>query len=131
MGSSSRQSNTTNLSFKILLIGDFGFGKSSLLVSFISNYVDDLAPTICIYFSASFFFFFTLPAFVLSLLIAEKMEENGYGKPWIRVSLMLKIVFWWFLLLGFDFFNSYLKQPKLYWAFVIGSKIRFYLWLLD
>ncbi|KAL8227061.1 hypothetical protein R6Q57_016893 [Mikania cordata] len=34
------------LSFKILLIGDSGVGKSSLLVSFISNTVDDLAPTI-------------------------------------------------------------------------------------
>ncbi|XP_016480269.1 ras-related protein RABC2a [Nicotiana tabacum] len=41
------QSNTSyDLSFKILLIGDSGVGKSSLLVSFISNAVDDLAPTI-------------------------------------------------------------------------------------
>ncbi|XP_050228047.1 ras-related protein RABC2a-like [Mercurialis annua] len=35
-----------DLSFKILLIGDSGVGKSSLLVSFISNSVEDLAPTI-------------------------------------------------------------------------------------
>ncbi|KAL2502708.1 Ras-related protein RABC2a [Forsythia ovata] len=35
-----------DLSFKILLIGDSGVGKSSLLVSFISSSVDDLAPTI-------------------------------------------------------------------------------------
>ncbi|KAJ8532797.1 hypothetical protein K7X08_015686 [Anisodus acutangulus] len=35
-----------DLLFKILLIGDSGVGKSSLLVSFISNVVDDLAPTI-------------------------------------------------------------------------------------
>lgn len=41
------QSNSSyDLSFKILLIGDSGVGKSSLLVSFISNAVDDLAPTI-------------------------------------------------------------------------------------
>ncbi|KAK4343070.1 hypothetical protein RND71_038886 [Anisodus tanguticus] len=41
------QSNSSyDLSFKILLIGDSGVGKSSLLVSFISNVVDDLAPTI-------------------------------------------------------------------------------------
>ncbi|CAN4121482.1 unnamed protein product [Withania somnifera] len=42
------QSNSSSydLSFKILLIGDSGVGKSSLLVSFISNVVDDLAPTI-------------------------------------------------------------------------------------
>lgn len=43
MGTSSGQ---YDLSFKILLIGDSGVGKSSLLVSFISNTVDDLAPTI-------------------------------------------------------------------------------------
>ncbi|XP_010490837.1 PREDICTED: ras-related protein RABC2a-like [Camelina sativa] len=45
MGSSSGQSGY-DLSFKILLIGDSGVGKSSLLVSFISNSVEDLAPTI-------------------------------------------------------------------------------------
>ncbi|KAH7855977.1 hypothetical protein Vadar_031211 [Vaccinium darrowii] len=47
MGSSSGHSNNSyDLSFKILLIGDSGVGKSSLLVSFISNSVEDLAPTI-------------------------------------------------------------------------------------
>ena len=47
MGSSSGQSSGSyDLSFKILLIGDSGVGKSSLLVSFISNSVEDLAPTI-------------------------------------------------------------------------------------
>ncbi|VVB13069.1 unnamed protein product [Arabis nemorensis] len=45
MGSSSGQSGY-DLSFKILLIGDSGVGKSSLLVSFISSSVEDLAPTI-------------------------------------------------------------------------------------
>jgi Ras-related protein Rab-18 len=45
MGSSSGQSSY-DLSFKILLIGDSGVGKSSLLVSFVSNSVQDLAPTI-------------------------------------------------------------------------------------
>ncbi|KAF8095982.1 hypothetical protein N665_0319s0003 [Sinapis alba] len=45
MGSSSGQSGY-DLSFKVLLIGDSGVGKSSLLVSFISNAVEDLAPTI-------------------------------------------------------------------------------------
>ncbi|KVI00002.1 ras-related protein RABC2a [Cynara cardunculus var. scolymus] len=43
MGSSSGQ---YDLSFKILLIGDSGVGKSSLLVSFISDSVEDIAPTI-------------------------------------------------------------------------------------
>ncbi|KAJ0476693.1 putative small GTPase, P-loop containing nucleoside triphosphate hydrolase [Helianthus annuus] len=42
----SSSSGQYDLSFKILLIGDSGVGKSSLLVSFISNTVDDLAPTI-------------------------------------------------------------------------------------
>ncbi|CAN8257248.1 unnamed protein product [Cochlearia groenlandica] len=45
MGTSSGQSGY-DLSFKILLIGDSGVGKSSLLVSFISSSVEDLAPTI-------------------------------------------------------------------------------------
>ncbi|CAK7343234.1 unnamed protein product [Dovyalis caffra] len=47
MGSSSGQSSGSyDLSFKILLIGDSGVGKSSLLVSFISGSAEDLAPTI-------------------------------------------------------------------------------------
>ncbi|XP_010050462.2 ras-related protein RABC2a [Eucalyptus grandis] len=45
MGSSG-QSGGYDLSFKILLIGDSGVGKSSLLVSFISSSAEDLAPTI-------------------------------------------------------------------------------------
>ncbi|KAJ4972127.1 hypothetical protein NE237_005226 [Protea cynaroides] len=43
---SSAHSNTYDYSFKILLIGDSGVGKSSLLISFISNSTEDLAPTI-------------------------------------------------------------------------------------
>ncbi|XAR65810.1 hypothetical protein NMG60_11011760 [Bertholletia excelsa] len=46
MGSSSGQSGSYDLSFKILLVGDPGVGKSSLVGSFISNAVDDLPPTI-------------------------------------------------------------------------------------
>ncbi|KAL2509128.1 Ras-related protein RABC2a [Forsythia ovata] len=46
MGSSGQGQSNYDLSFKILLIGDSGVGKSSLLVSFISNSVDDLNPTI-------------------------------------------------------------------------------------
>ncbi|KAJ0967240.1 hypothetical protein J5N97_024157 [Dioscorea zingiberensis] len=51
MGSSSGY----DFSFKILLIGDSGVGKSSLLVSFISNHVEDLAPTIGVDFKIKFF----------------------------------------------------------------------------
>ncbi|XP_008788327.1 ras-related protein RABC2a-like [Phoenix dactylifera] len=46
MGSPAGSGNSYDYSFKILLIGDSGVGKSSLLVSFISNHADDLAPTI-------------------------------------------------------------------------------------
>lgn len=47
MGSTSNnQASSYDLSFKVLLIGDSGVGKSSLLVSFISNVLDDLTPTI-------------------------------------------------------------------------------------
>lgn len=45
--SGSGQSSGHDLSFKILLIGDSGVGKSCLLVTFISNSsVEDLSPTI-------------------------------------------------------------------------------------
>ncbi|KAL3623357.1 Ras-related protein RABC2a [Castilleja foliolosa] len=46
MGTSGQGQSNYDLSFKILLIGDSAVGKSSLLVTFISNAVDDLAPTI-------------------------------------------------------------------------------------
>ncbi|KAL8151911.1 hypothetical protein V2J09_021719 [Rumex salicifolius] len=48
MGSASNQTTQSSydLSFKILLIGDSAVGKSSLLLSFISNSVEDLSPTI-------------------------------------------------------------------------------------
>ncbi|XP_073062859.1 ras-related protein RABC2a-like [Primulina eburnea] len=46
MASSGQGQSNYDLSFKILLIGDSAVGKSSLLVSFISNVVDDLSPTI-------------------------------------------------------------------------------------
>ncbi|XP_058771171.1 ras-related protein RABC2a-like [Vicia villosa] len=46
MSSSSGQSSSYDLSFKILLIGDSAVGKSSLIVSFISGAVEDIAPTI-------------------------------------------------------------------------------------
>ena len=56
MGSTSNNqtsSTSYDLSFKVLLIGDSGVGKSSLLVSFISNSLEDLSPTI-----GKFSFFF-------------------------------------------------------------------------
>ncbi|XP_028777144.1 ras-related protein RABC2a isoform X2 [Neltuma alba] len=55
MSSSSGQSSGHDLSFKILLIGDSGVGKSSLLVSFISGSVEDLSPTIGVDFKIKVF----------------------------------------------------------------------------
>ncbi|KAL7137516.1 hypothetical protein ABFS83_10G097400 [Erythranthe nasuta] len=54
MGSSGQGQSNYDLSFKILLIGDSAVGKSSLLVSFISNLVDDLSPTIGVDFKVKF-----------------------------------------------------------------------------
>lgn len=42
--------NSYDYSFKILLIGDSGVGKSSILLSLISNSVHDPSPTIGIFF---------------------------------------------------------------------------------
>ena len=53
MGSASRvESSNYDYYFKVLLIGDSGFGKSSLLLSFISNSnsINDLSPTIGTFF---------------------------------------------------------------------------------
>lgn len=55
MGSSSGHgSSNYDYSFKILLVGDSGVGKSSLLLSFISTHVDDLSPTIGVDFKIKF-----------------------------------------------------------------------------
>nr|CAD1830070.1 unnamed protein product [Ananas comosus var. bracteatus] len=54
MGSSSGPGSSYDYSFKILLIGDSGVGKSSLLVTFISNQLEDLSPTIGVDFKVKF-----------------------------------------------------------------------------
>ncbi|XP_010461429.1 PREDICTED: ras-related protein RABC1 isoform X1 [Camelina sativa] len=53
MGSSSGQPEFDYL-FKVLLIGDSGVGKSSLLLSFTSNTFDDLSPTIGVDFKVKY-----------------------------------------------------------------------------
>lgn len=73
VSSSNNSNNTTNydLSFKVLLIGDSGVGKSSLLVSFISNAVnhDDLSPTIGNFIPFLFYFLRSyLPTILLSVI---------------------------------------------------------------
>ena len=98
MGSSSGQSSNYDLSFKILLIGDSAVGKSSLLVSFISNSVEDLSPTIGTFF---FFFFFLIifPVFndlkckifdkanVIFRFLSNKTEFNTVGSMTRFLSL--------------------------------------------
>ncbi|KAH6806034.1 RAB GTPase-like protein C2A [Perilla frutescens var. frutescens] len=54
MGTSGQGQSNYDLSFKILLIGDSAVGKSSLLVSFISNVVEDLSPTVGVDFKIRF-----------------------------------------------------------------------------
>ncbi|KAL3825845.1 hypothetical protein ACJIZ3_021874 [Penstemon smallii] len=55
MGTPGHGQSNYDLSFKILLIGDSAVGKSSLLVTFISNSVEDLAPTIGVDFKIKLF----------------------------------------------------------------------------
>ncbi|KAL3839711.1 hypothetical protein ACJIZ3_024302 [Penstemon smallii] len=55
MGTPRHWQGNYDLSFKILLIGDSAVGKSSLLVTFISNVVDDLSPTIGVDFKIKMF----------------------------------------------------------------------------
>nr|XP_007144245.1 hypothetical protein PHAVU_007G140200g [Phaseolus vulgaris]ESW16239.1 hypothetical protein PHAVU_007G140200g [Phaseolus vulgaris] len=58
MGSTSRVgSSSYDYSFKVLLIGDSAVGKSSLLLSFISNSnsIHHLSPTIGVDFKIKFF----------------------------------------------------------------------------
>jgi GTPase SAR1 family protein len=98
MGSSSGQSCNYDLSFKILLIGDSAVGKSSLLVSFISNSVEDLSPTIGTFFFF-FFFFIIFPVFndlkckifdkanVIFRFLSSKTESNTVGSMTRFLSL--------------------------------------------
>ncbi|CAA0830431.1 Ras-related protein RABC2a [Striga hermonthica] len=54
MGTSGPGQSSYDLSFKVLLVGDSAVGKSSLLVTFISNVVEDLSPTIGVDFKIKF-----------------------------------------------------------------------------
>ena len=67
MDTASSSSNSTmaefDYLFKLLLIGDSGVGKSTLLLSFTSNTFEDLSPTIGLLIispSTPLFFFFFL-----------------------------------------------------------------------
>ncbi|MBA0870803.1 hypothetical protein Goshw_017390 [Gossypium schwendimanii] len=80
LGSSSSSSkgggnNNCDYSFKILLIGDSGVGKSSLLVTFISNFVHDLSPTIGVDFKIKMV---TIGGKRLKLTIWDTVKEQAY-----------------------------------------------------
>ncbi|KAI4346467.1 hypothetical protein L6164_007361 [Bauhinia variegata] len=77
MGSASRVVNSSyDYSFKILLIGDSGVGKSSLLLSFISNSVHDLSPTIGVDFKIKLL---TVGGKRLKLTIWDTAGQERFG----------------------------------------------------
>ncbi|KAJ9684723.1 hypothetical protein PVL29_016945 [Vitis rotundifolia] len=78
MGSSSlgRGKNSYDCSFKILLIGDSGVGKSSLLLSFISGSVHDLSPTIGVDFKIMLL---TIGGKRLKLTIWDTAGQERFG----------------------------------------------------
>ncbi|WJX13877.1 Ras-related protein RABC2a [Trifolium repens] len=79
LGSPSKVGNISyDYSFKILLVGDSGVGKSSLLLSFISdsNSVDDLSPTIGVDFKIKHF---TIGGKRLKLTIWDTAGQERFG----------------------------------------------------
>ncbi|OIW13174.1 hypothetical protein TanjilG_17530 [Lupinus angustifolius] len=77
MGSASKVGNSNcDYSFKVLLIGDSGVGKSSLLLSFISKYVHDLSPTIGVDFKIKLF---TVGGKRVKLTIWDTAGQERFG----------------------------------------------------
>ncbi|XVF83019.1 hypothetical protein PTKIN_Ptkin16aG0098700 [Pterospermum kingtungense] len=74
--SSKGVNNNYDYSFKILLIGDSGVGKSSLLVTFISNFVHDLSPTIGVDFKIKMV---TIGGKRLKLTIWDTAGQERFG----------------------------------------------------
>ncbi|KAJ6986772.1 hypothetical protein NC653_020109 [Populus alba x Populus x berolinensis] len=68
--------NSYDYSFKILLIGDSGVGKSSLLLSFISSSVRDLSPTIGVDFKVKML---TVGEKRLKLTIWDTAGQERFG----------------------------------------------------
>ncbi|KAL4621587.1 ras-related protein RABC2a-like isoform X3 [Castanea sativa] len=68
--------NNYDYSFKVLLIGDSGVGKSSLLLSFISNFVHDLSPTIGVDFKVKLL---TIGGKRLKLTIWDTAGQERFG----------------------------------------------------
>uniref|UniRef100_A0A6M2EU06 Uncharacterized protein n=1 Tax=Populus davidiana TaxID=266767 RepID=A0A6M2EU06_9ROSI len=68
--------NSYDYSFKFLLIGDSGVGKSSLLLSFISSSVRDLSPTIGVDFKVKML---TVGEKRLKLTIWDTAGQERFG----------------------------------------------------
>lgn len=119
MGSSSGQSGSSyDLSFKVLLIGDSGVGKSSLLLSFISTSAENLAPTIgtfCFPLTKPNPTFFLIIKEVLFLLIICLVVQKTHA----HVLLFLYFDLFSFLL-GVDFKIKLLK--------VGGKRLKLTIW---
>lgn len=83
MGSSTKGGNGNyDYSFKILLVGDSGVGKSSILLSFISDSVHDLSPTIGSN-SLLFPFLFHTCLFLVSSVLSFMAKKNfGFLAFW-------------------------------------------------
>lgn len=77
MDSSSSSQPEFDYLFKLLMIGDSGVGKSSLLLRFTSDSFEDLSPTIGLssYFFSLYFFnhFFLNNAFAFSVVDGEEL----------------------------------------------------------
>lgn len=105
-------------SFKILLIGDSGVGKSSLLVSFISSQLEDLAPTIGTYYtflSIFFWFYCILRLLDLSFCYVLLVLAGGYN----RYIVELVITFWIYTFISYYCFSNCFSYEQ-YWK-ILGS----------
>lgn len=145
MGSGSRGGNhgSYDYSFKILLIGDSGVGKSSLLLSFISNSVHDLSPTIGILFSLWFSFKIMLVSVIVwvqiiiqgiwSLGSQESFKEFGDSTvEWWMLCDFLSVSFFLFGLTGQAFshkFKLVILSLKFVFLFLIWRTL-FLFWVL-
>ena len=84
--SSSSSSNQTDFDylFKLLLIGDSGVGKSTLLLSFTSHTFEDLSPTIG---------FFFLPSLLIAFLVLGPQKNLIFlYTMWVCLCFLLLII---------------------------------------
>lgn len=125
MGSSSKgRCISYDYSFKILLIGDSGVGKSSILLSYISNFVHDLSPTIG--FSLSLYIYFIYICMFWWLILIPRCsisEFCSYFNPqsnldssvgWLNICWSDILVFFFSFLITLLFIINFLID---FWYF--------------